>query len=127
MGARRSTFRIWLLIAAALLVLLLMFFAFVYAQVMGLGGWEPDKSSVYAKRAALIDAQLTIGMSRDAVTAIFQKDTVAYQTRQLGNHEPPRWGQRRNGLGRRSGPLHLRASPALLELLRDGVDRSRRL
>ncbi len=76
-GARRSTLRVWLSLAATLLVLLLLFFAFVYAQL--LGAWQPDRSSIYAKRADFIDAQLKIRMSRDDVRAIFQKDTAAYK------------------------------------------------
>jgi hypothetical protein len=92
MGARRFTLRIWLLAAAVLLVLLLIFFTFVYAQFMGWGGWQPDKSSVYAKRADLIDDQLTIGMSRDAVMAIFHKDAVAHKRDSWEKTSHAYWG-----------------------------------
>lgn len=92
MGARRSRLRIWLLIAAALIVLLFAFFAFVYAQLMGWGGWEPDKNSVYAKRAHFIDSQLRIGMSRDAVTAIFDKDTLNHPRDSWESTSHAYWG-----------------------------------
>lgn len=86
MGTRRSRLRVWLLIAAAIIVLLLMFLAYVYAQLMGWGGWEPNTNSAYAKRAHLINSQLKIGMSRDAVTAIFDNDAAQYHADRWGNN-----------------------------------------
>jgi|SRR5581483_5871427 len=68
-----------LLLAAPLLVLLVVFCAYVYAEFMGWGGWQPDASSASAERAHRIDAQLRTGMPRAAVTAIFQKDSAAHQ------------------------------------------------
>src|SRR5581483_6167975 len=86
-----------LLLAASLLVLLVVFCAYVYAEFMGWGGWQPDASSASAERAHRIDAQLRTGMPRAAVTAIFQKDSAAHQRDRWENVRHPYSGDGRTG------------------------------
>jgi hypothetical protein len=92
MDARRSSLRFWLLLTAAVVVLLLGLLVFAYMQMMGLGGWEPDANSSYAKRARLIDSELKIGMPRDAVTAIFHKDALEHHGDSWKNTTHAHWG-----------------------------------
>jgi hypothetical protein len=68
----------WPIIAVAIVVLLIgLFLVFLYTQFMGLGGWEPDKTSAYAVRARSVDGKMHPGMTRQQVKAIFQADIAA--------------------------------------------------
>lgn len=83
----------------ALGIVATVFFGFVFIQAMGMGGWEPDKSSTYAVRARAVYGQLRPGMTRRQITAIFHADaamhplddTIEHTSNGFWGHGVPTW------------------------------------
>jgi hypothetical protein len=74
----RTTTRIFIVIAAALVLIVavsLGFLSYVFVVASGRGGWAPNAGSSQAVRARVIDAQLHPGMTRGEVLTLFKTDT----------------------------------------------------
>ena len=83
----------WATIVAVFLLLVLIVVGFVFIEVMGMGGWEPNKDSPYAQRARSIDAKMHSGMGRQAVKGIFQADIAANPSDSTEDTSNAYWGR----------------------------------
>ncbi len=83
----------WQLIALAAFLILSLFLAFLYTQLMGLGGWEPDEHSEYAARARTVNSELHDGMTRTQVRRVFHDDIVAFPKDSVEDSSGAYWGE----------------------------------
>jgi hypothetical protein len=73
--------------------MLLLFLGYTYFELMGCGGWQPDRNSVYAERARKVNRALRTGMSRAEVRAIFRNDVKAFPADSIEDTSNAYWGQ----------------------------------
>lgn len=67
-----------LITIAIVATIAVLFFGFFFVEMMGMGGWEPNKDSPYAVRMHNADSQLRLGMTQKQVKAIFHADIAAH-------------------------------------------------
>ena len=72
---------------------IVLYAVFIYLQLSGIGGWEPNPGSVYAARGRAVNATLRNGMSRDEVKEIFRKDIALFRTDSTEDTSNAYWGK----------------------------------
>ena len=69
----------WLIIGLSIFSLLaVLLAAYIYAELMGWGGWSPNPNSAYGVRARSVSARLRYGMTRHQVGLIYRTDIVEF-------------------------------------------------
>lgn len=78
---------------ASLVLLIVLFFAFIAFELKGSGGWDPDKNSPYAARARAVAIKLHKGMARSEVRKIFADDIARFPSDTVEDASDAYWGE----------------------------------